>query len=474
MSEPTPPLYVDLDDCLIRTDLLLETWLGFLKTRPWLFFMPLLWLLRSRAHLKAQLATHALPDPATLPYHPEFLNALTDMQQRGRSLHLATAADIQAAEAVAAHLNLFKDVLASDGKRNLKGSIKATAIIDHAGGQPFHYAGDSVRDLPVWRAAQGAITVGVSPQLAKKVAKETPIVAQFQTVRAGMRAWVRALRVHQWVKNMLVFIPLLTAHQFLEPRAWLQAAIAATAFCAVASGTYIINDLLDLGADRLHPRKRKRPFAVGDLSIGRGLLAAAICIAAGHGLTLFLQSHVTMLLTIYVVISLTYSLYLKTLPLVDVFVLAGLFTMRIFCGAEAIDVPLSHWLLGFSMFFFISLAMVKRYAELHNLARKRGQSPPGRGYRVEDLEHLGTTGFISGGLAVLIMALYITSDDVTRLYNQPHWLWFICPLLFYWLSWVWLVARRGQMHDDPVLFAVKDRTSYFLGFIVAAVLLFAI
>jgi 4-hydroxybenzoate polyprenyltransferase len=460
-SEPDQvPLCVDLDGTLIKTDVLLESVLILLKTRPLLMLLLPFWLLKGRAYLKRRLAGHTIPDVQSLPYNREFVEYLTAEHRTGRPLVLVTATELKVAKQVQSYLGLFSEILASDGQRNLKGAEKLNVLVERFGVRGFDYAGNAAVDLEVWREAREAIVVTRSSSLVARAEKVSQLGQVFLVKGSRLASLARALRVHQWVKNALVFVPLIVSHHLANPRAVVNAVLAFLAFSLCASGVYVFNDLLDLGADRQHAKKKHRPFAAGDLPLAFGMAIIPILVSGGVAISLFLPPVFMMTLGIYLVINLCYSLFLKQIELIDVIVLAGLYTIRIFAGAAAIGVHTSSWLLSFSGFLFLSLALVKRFAELRNDGKQSYRLIGGRGYVGADSDHLVSMGTASGYISVLVLGLYVSSTDVTILYQRPGLLWLICPLLFYWISRVWLLAHRGMMNEDPVVFAVKDKVSY--------------
>ena len=364
------PVVVDLDGTLILSDLLLETVLGVMRSRPWLILLLPFWLLAGRAALKRRLAALAPLDPAILPFNAALIEWLGTERAAGRRIILATASDQALADAVAAHLGLFDLILGSDGRRNLKGANKAQTL--HALlPEGFVYAGDSPADLAVWRVARGAVLVGTSAGVSEKAASLAPIERRFPATPRGARLWLRAFRVHQWAKNGLVFAPMLLSHQYGSPSAWAACLLGFLAISMVASGTYIINDLLDLPNDRQHPSKRVRPIASGALPPQVGILAAAGLLAAGFGLGLLLGLTSALVLLLYVAVTLTYSVWLKREPIIDVAMIAGLFSLRLAYGIVLVSATFSPWLLAFSSFLFFSLALAKRHVEVLGLTRAR-------------------------------------------------------------------------------------------------------
>lgn len=456
-----PTLYVDLDGTLIATDLLHESFLSALARSPWVALQSLAWLAAGRPRLKEELARRADIDVATLPYREPVLAFLREERARGRRIVLATASWGGLAERVAAHLGLFDEVLATSRDTNLKGEAKARRLEEHCGGAGFDYVGDSRADFPVWQRSRHAYVVDYRGRIHGAMPPGVEVRRVFgpESPRDGSPL-LRALRPHQWAKNLLVLVPLAAAHRLGQGEMVLDALQAFLCFCLLASSAYLLNDLLDLAADRAHPRKRARPLASGELSIPAGLFLFALTLAAGLAASAGLPAPFRAALVVYFTLTLAYSFGLKRVPIIDVIALAGLYTVRIVAGAYAIVVPLSFWLLAFAMFLFFSLALVKRYAELVSLRLEGMPGAPGRGYSGNDVDIVLAMGAASAMVSALVLALYMNGDTVQVLYTRPDILWLLCPLLLYWISRVWLLAARGQMHDDPVLFAVRDLASY--------------
>ena len=458
------PLCVDLDGTLIKTDLLVESFFLLLGKHPLLVLFVPFWLLRGKARLKQELARRVELDVATLPYHPAFLAWLREQHAQGRHLVLATSAAESFARQVADHLGIFSQVVATTDDANLSGSRKAERLCQRFGERGFDYAGNGMVDVTVWARARQAILVNPARGVREQAARVAAITAEFDD-REGARPtpWFKALRLHQWLKNVLVFVPLLAAHRINEVALLFQAILAYVAFGLCASSVYLLNDLLDLPADRRHPRKQLRPFAAGTLPILAGALAApTLLILAFLLAAIALPPLFSGVLLGYYALTLTYSLYFKQIVMLDVVMLAALYTLRIIAGAAATAIIPTFWLLAFSMFVFLSLALVKRHAELLALQEAGQSSALGRGYQVDDLQVLQTLGGASGYLSVLVLALYINSGTSQALYRHPEVIWLLCPLLLYWVSRVWLKTHRGDMHDDPVIFAVQDRVSQTL------------
>ncbi|HET6882316.1 MAG TPA: UbiA family prenyltransferase [Pirellulales bacterium] len=465
---------VDLDGTLIRTDTLWESLLLLAKARPWHLFLVAVWLCRGKAHLKRQIASLVTPNAALLPYRPEVLDSLRDLKATGSTVYLTTAADQRIADDVASHLGLFDAVVASDGATNCSGTNKLAAIRRRLDGAGFTYWGDSRADLPLWQAADEACVVAPTSGLWKAVQKVSPRANVTVQRHARIKPFVSALRPHQWSKNLLLLLPLFLAHQWYDWGKLALGLMAVAAFSAAASAIYIVNDLLDIESDRRHPTKCRRPFAAGELSIPAGLALAACAAATAFLLAIAcLTPSFTAWLGIYLLTTTAYSVSLKKRVVIDVIVLAGLYTLRISAGAAAVTVPVSPWLLAFAMFFFLSLALGKRYIELRRMGGATESVLPGRGYCADDAQLLEQIGPTSGYLAVLVFCLYIDSGAVTRFYHHVELLWLVCPLLLYWITRFWLLARRRQVHYDPVAFALKDRTSLAVIAATAATVLLA-
>ncbi len=458
------PLFVDMDGTLVATDLLWETAMLFTSRHPLEAWRIPVWLLGGRPNLKRQLAARCLPDPATLPYREEVLAFLRSEKRDGRRLILATAADERVAASVADHLGIFDETLASDGERNLAGQRKLEAIVESCAGEPFGYVGDSSVDLPVWAKAEDAYVVSQDSALIRQAEHVCQPRRVFEKENSGAGGMLKALRPQQWVKNILLLVPVFAAHKFGDAALVLQALLAIACFSACASSVYIVNDLLDLEADRQHPRKRHRPFAAGHVSIPVGIvLAIALLGGAFAASALLLPVRFTLLLGLYFLLSSAYSFFVKRRLLQDVFVLAGLYTLRIIAGGAATNVEISPWLLAFALFFFLSLAYLKRYAELLMVSDRNHRQATGRGYLTEDIGLIETVGPTSGYLAVMVLCLYLNSTAVVGIYRHPMFLWTLCPLFLYWITRMWFLARRRTLLDDPVIFATSDRVSLIVG-----------
>lgn len=455
-------LVVDLDGTLIRSDMLLESfWSGFAS--DWRVPLDALaGLAKGRAALKARMAGYSTPDPATLPYNPAVLEKIRGWRASGGRVALVTAADQRLAQSVADHLGLFDAVHGSDGRTNLKGPAKAAFLRAQFGEQGFDYIGDHTADLPVWKSARSAFTVGASPALRARVEALHPGAIHLSPSATGLAERItpalRAMRPHQWLKNLLVFFPMIAGHVFTFGT-FLQGLLAFVAFGLVASSVYLLNDLLDLSADRAHPRKSARPLASGALPLMRGMVLVPVLLFCGMALALVLGPMFLAVLAGYYLLTVAYSLWLKRKMLIDICVLATLYTFRVIAGGVATDIPLSVWLLAFSAFFFLALAAVKRQAELVDAAQRGITIASGRGYQVGDLPFVSQMAVSSGFVAVLVMMLYLNAPEVLVKYSNPWLLWGACLVLLYWVARMVLLAHRGHMDDDPVVYALRDPVS---------------
>lgn len=393
-----------------------------------------------------------------LPYREPFLAFLRTEKEKGRQLALATAAHRDIADAVSKHLGIFNEVLASDGRHNLKGKTKLEAIQARYG-DGFVYAGDSQADLPIWKAAQAAVLVGVSSSVAQTVRSVTPIEREFSSEKNGLAVWFRALRAHQWLKNLLLFVPLLTAFSFLDVGKLATMMVAFFAFSLAASATYIVNDLWDLENDRAHPRKRLRPFASAKIPIFHGIAVAGGSLALAFVLATTVSQNFFLMLLLYLLLTSAYSWVLKEYVLIDVLILSLLYTLRILSGSVAIGIATSSWLLAFSVFIFLSLALVKRCSELVSLGQTGKGATKGRDYRVTDLVVLWPLGIGTAMSAVVVFGLFISAPETQARYATPQLLWLVAIGLIYWLARLWIKTSRGEMHDDPVIYAIKDHGS---------------
>jgi 4-hydroxybenzoate polyprenyltransferase/phosphoserine phosphatase len=457
------PLCIDLDGTLVSTDTLHESLLIAVRRKPSLLFRLPFWLARGKAGFKRRLTAEASLDCSLLPYRPDLLEWLREQKSEGRRLYLVTASDQSVADSVSSHLSpLFDEAWGSDGSRNLSGSRKQTFLVERFGDHGFDYAGDAASDMAVWNSARKPIVAGASSDLEAEVEERFPDSKVFPAPPFRLRTIAQAVRVQQWVKNVLVFTVLLASHRLLDTSLWMPALLSFFALSFCASSIYVINDLLDLESDRKHPKKRKRPFASGALPVAAGVAIAPFFLAAALVLSFWLPPSARLILAVYPIVSVIYSFYLKRKPLVDVFTLSALYTIRVLLGAAATGILCSQWLMGFSSFLFLSLAFSKRASELIGLQQRHATAVSGRAYFVWDLVAVQSAGIASCFTAGIVLTLYIQSPEVRQLYLEPHWLWFVVFGVIFWLLRIWLVASRGQLDEDPVLFAVRDPVSYFL------------
>jgi 4-hydroxybenzoate polyprenyltransferase len=482
------PLCVDLDGTLVKSDTLLDSVLALVRQRPLEVVKIPGWIRQGKAHFKQQVTGAVALDVAHLPWNHPLLEWLREEHGAGREIYLVTAADRRLAERVAAYVGIFSGVLASDGATNLAAHNKTTAL-QHRFPQGFSYVGNAAADIGPLAASVAPVTANSTSGLRRALrATGRPMPPSFDDRTPKLRVWLRALRLHQWAKNTLIFVPMLLAHAWaLAPFA--ECLLAFVSFSLCASATYMINDLLDIEADRVHPRKCRRAFAAGDLSPITGVGAVLVMLLAAFALAAALPPLVDAMpsapllphaygfvlwLGIYLVTTLLYSLVLKRRLLLDVFVLSGLYTVRLLAGSAATGIAMSGWLTGFSVFFFLSLAFVKRFSELEGLRERGGTQTTGRGYSVGDLEQVRALGTGAMYAAVVVLTLYIYDAHTVELYQHVKRLWLVVPVLLLWLSRVWMLASRGEMHDDPVVFAVTDKRSLLLGALMALVILWAV
>lgn len=468
----SPILFVDLDNTLTRSDLFLEPLLRLIKNKPMICFLFPFWLIHGRAYFKQQLSERIQIDVADIPFDEKVKKYLSQQRKIKRKVVLATASNQVFANQVADHLGLFDDVIASTPVLNTKGKNKLIAMKQYAGDQSFDYLGDSHADIHIWQQINRAIVV--SPQIGvlqrlKKRNIPTELIHPAPT--AGI--YLKAMRPWQWSKNTLIFVPLILAKQLFVPASLTACIIAFISFCLVASAGYLVNDLLDLESDRKHPRKRNRPIAAGELALWNVVFLAATLMLTGLFSAWLLSSNLALLLLAYFVLVITYSLELKKIALIDVIAIAGFYATRIIASSLAMGIAMSFWLLAFSIFMFFSLALLKRCTEILTASPDVNTLIPGRGYYRDDEPMLSIMGISSGYLSVVVIALYINSTEVVTLYQSPQSLWLVCPLMLYWISHMWLKVRRNEMDDDPLVFALKDKSSLMTGFLLAVVMLMA-
>ncbi|HEY5653191.1 MAG TPA: UbiA family prenyltransferase [Pontiella sp.] len=471
-SDRSIPLCVDLDGTLVKLDTLQQALFLLLRRRPACLLKIPRWIFQSKAHMKDQVMQNISLDASVLPYNQTFLNWLREEKAQGRKLVLATGANFRTANAVAEHLEIFDDILSSNEEINLRHNRKLEAIRERF--QKFSYAGNDAADFPIWDAAEEIILVNPTRSSKRQYAAKASLVFTEQRP-VGFMA-LQAMRPKQWLKNILIFSPMILAHRFTEMDCLMKAGIAFVAFSLAASSIYILNDLFDLSADQHHPRKKNRPFAAGNLSIVKGALLSSALVALSFVISTLLPPLFSLTLLVYYFLTTLYSWKLKQVAVADSLTLAALYAMRIVAGATATATVTSEWFIEFSIFLFLSLALVKRTSELREPVEESEYEHKyrERGYQPQDLPLLLAFGTASGYLSVFVFTMYLGSEKVAHLYTQPEALWMICPLILYWVTRIWHLAWRGEIHDDPIAFATKDLQTYLVGAIAAMALLYAI
>ncbi len=461
----------DLDGTLIKTDMLFESVFLLIKKNPIYILLLPIWLAKGRAHLKSEIEKIIKINPESLPYNNDVISFLENEKNKGNKLVLATASNQNIANKIGDYLNIFDEVYGSSKDFNLKSKNKRDFLNDKFGKGKYSYIGDSSADLKVWKDSKFAYVINNG--LAKKHKIDNLKEEIGDKPKSTLKLIIKEIRVYQWVKNFLLFIPALMAHK-TNLDIYTTLSISFIAFSLLASSVYVLNDLLDLEADRQHPRKKNRPFASGNLSLLYGFILLPILIVISFGLSIsYLPFEFTLTLLIYYIITNLYSFKLKKLELLDIITLASLYTIRIISGGFAVDVPISPWLLAFSMFMFLSLALLKRYTELLTMLKENKLTASGRGYHVEDIDIIRSFGTASAYISILVYALYAYSEQVQVLYNKPIIMWVVAVLLLYWITRIWFLAHRGKMTDDPIVFTGKDYVSWIIGILVGIMVLWA-
>lgn len=468
------PLYVDLDDCLLQTDLLWEGLIKLIKRKPWGFFQAIYQFTLGRSRLKAFLAIQTSIDFSGLPYRKEVIDLIHQKKSAGTKIILATASPMAWAQGVAGHLKLFDDVLASTEDINLKGLNKLKRIQEHASQSlqsgakfQFDYVGDSSSDAVIWNQARSKYSVNWCHLL--ESGERPVLIVHKDGYLTKFVYWIKSLRIHQWAKNLLIFAPLVFAHQLNHLEKGIASGLAFVAMSLCASAIYTLNDIFDLEEDRHNPTKCKRSYAAGTLPLLFAPLSIILCLLGSFAIAIgFLGSHFILVLFLYLLVTTVYSMRLKQILLWDVMTLTFLYTIRLIAGGAATDIVVSNWLLSFSAFLFFGLALLKRFIEIQNLTA--GGEVKGRGYAAEDLQIVQSFGITSSLISTVILALYISSDSMVKLYSHPEVLWLSIPIMFFWISRIWMLAHKKQVNSDPVLFAVKDPTSYiFMALLIAII-----
>lgn len=460
------PLCVDLDGTIIASDSLAESLLVLIKTNPLMLFMVPFWIVQGKYYFKEQLEKHSKISPEMMLYREKVLQYIIEEKKSGRKIVLATASMPKIAKNIADYLGIFDEVLASEDNVNLRAENKRDKLIELYGKKGFDYIGDSKADLPVWEAADKAILVHPKKRILKKAEKAGNVKLVFKHNYSKLKAVIKQIRLYQWIKNILIFVPFLLAHKLISLPNLNNLLLGFVSFGLLASFVYVLNDLLDIEADRHHPTKKNRPIASGRITIVEGFMMIPFLFVSSFVISiLYLPFTFTLILILYLVSNILYSFYLKKVMIMDIIMLSGLFTVRLIAGSVLANISFSAWLVEFSIFFFFSLATIKRYSELLALKDTNKTSIKRRGYKVSDIDMIRNFGIISGYLSVLIIALYVNSNEVIRLYSRPELLWIISPILLLWISRIWLIAHRGELNEDPIVFTVKDPVSWVIGII---------
>lgn len=469
----SPVLAVDLDGSLINTDLLHESIIQLLFSQPWRLLCLPFWLLKGKTHLKQRLYQHVDIDTEYLPWNTELIDYLQTQYDQGRKIILCTGSWHALAEKIARQFSFFSEHYGTTTEINLTGEDKAVFLTKQYGKNGFSYVGNELKDMAVWRHAASAVVVSASTALEKTASTTCTVEKSINNGRTlTARAFLKQIRIHQWVKNSLIFVPLVTSHQLSDPRLFALAMLAFVAFGLCASATYIINDLADLTSDRKNASKKTRPMAAGTIAIPTGIALAIILLGASWFVAAQVNEWFLYGVLLYTAVTLAYSFKLKRLQSLDITVLAGLFTLRIIAGAAAVEVIPSFWLLAFSMFIFLCLAIIKRLSEIISNQEKYDEDTQlsGRGYYIGDLPVLMSLATASGMLSVLVFAMYINSPETIALYSEPYALWLICPLFAYWIIRIIIMASRGQVDEDPIVFAIKDSRSWIIGALILLII----
>lgn len=470
----TKPLCLDLDGTLIATDSLAESLIVMIKTKPLYFFLLPLWILRGKYYFKSKIEQNSRLSPDKLPYIMQVLDFAKAEKAKGRMIVLATATMQGIADKIADYLGIFDLVIGSKDGINLRSTHKRDKLVELFGEKGFDYAGDSKADFKVWQSANKAIVVHPNNSVLNKAKSIGNVDKVFKEDFSVAKAYIKQIRVYQWIKNILLFLPFIMAHKLFDVNIIQNVLVGFFSFSFLASFVYVLNDLMDLEADRIHPRKKYRPLASGKITLFRAFALLPLLLISSFSLAIaFLPFSFTIIMLCYAFTNIVYSIYAKKVMILDIIILSSFYTLRIIAGAIAAGVVVSPWLIEFSIFFFFSLAAVKRFSELFNLKELNQTSAKRRGYLVTDLDLVRNFGVISGYISVLIIAFYVHSDAVVLLYKRPEILWAISPCLLYWISRIWLLAHRGLMNEDPIVFTGKDKVSYIVGIVIVIVAIIA-
>lgn len=463
------PLCVDLDGTLIKGDISVEAVFRILRDDPISLLRAFIFGFGSRAKIKAYLAEKLLITPEQSVFNHELIDYLKEEKARGRKIYLISASTQK-------NVDLFiipeiDECIGASSSSNLKGKAKAKYLKERFG--DFDYVGNSRADIPVWKEAKEAIVVNAKPGVRKKAESLGNVTKVIGELDPNFFTWLKVLRWHQWSKNLLLFLPVLLSHVLTVDKL-VSVALGFIAFSLISSSIYIVNDLLDIDSDRAHPIKSRRPIPSGGVELQDAVRFAALVSILGFLLSYCLSTHFLFWVGTYAIAALSYSTFLKRIALIDMFVLSGFYVIRVLSGGAAASVPISPWMLAFSLFFFLSLGAVKRFVELSNLKSRGVEKAKGRDYATSDRIPIGIFGISSGYLSIVIFTLYLSSLEIGTLYNFPERLWGMMPVLLYWISRLWLLAYRGSVNEDPVVFAFKDITSYITLSLCALFVLFSL
>lgn len=473
-SEKEIPICVDLDETLIRSDSLADSIFCALKNNPLIIFLLPFWIIKGKFYFKKRILEFFQINPEILPFRNEVLDFLKLKKEEGRKIILISASLQEIADSVANHTGIFDEAYGTSSETNLKANNKSLFLVEKFGKFGFDYIGDSKADIAVWKNARKSYLVDPGLNTLKKVEKFNNIEKVFRSKKNTFKLIIQEIRVHQWLKNLLIFLPLLMAHKLNNVDLIIKSVIAFLSFNFIASFVYVVNDLLDIDSDRHHPRKKNRPIASGNLSIRIALIIIPLLLIVGiSGSLLFLSTEFLIVLLIYLAITTLYSFYLKKIYILDIFILSILYTIRLIAGAVAVDVIISKWLLAFSVFLFLSLAILKRFTELRVMQMENKDNASGRGYNVDDLSLISILGPTSGYLSVVIFTLYIYSPEVSKLYSLPELLWPVAFFILLWITRIWFLANRNEVDDDPIVFTVKDKASHLVFSIIAILIILA-
>lgn len=456
---PHKHLVIDLDGTLVKTDTLLESMVIYLRQNPSQIFNIFLWISKGKVYFKSKISEHTNLDPNCLPYCSEVLALIQKYKSEQCKIILATAAHHKIAQSIADHLGVFDEVFATHQGQNLRAHNKQNLLLDKYGEGNYDYVGNSKDDIPVLATAHLKYVANPDFWL-RRIINQRDFITITPKKENRLILWFKALRWYQWIKNILIILPLISAHEF-QSLVQLPIWVAFLSFCMAASSGYILNDILDIFEDRNHPDKKERPFAKGVLPISQGIGVSTVLIIFAVISSFYISTYLAITVLVYYITTLSYSFFFKRKMLIDVFVLAFLYALRVTAGIIALQLDTTPWLIAFCLFTFLSLAFAKRYSELYNAFQKKGKTIlSGRNYHTEDLMILKSFGVSSSYISALVLALYIQHPEITASYANPTLLWLIVPVWLYWISRMWMVTARGNMNSDPILFVAKDKIGY--------------